>query len=984
MSVSPQRSAIAAAVAVVIAALGAPSTLAVTLSGPSTTSQSLSGSDSLSIAPSGTLSVSGDPAVDLSGATTGAGVTVTNQGLITSDDRAIDSDGAASAIHRVTIVNAAGATIDSLDDAVRFKANYASGSLTLTNSGTLRSSEGRALSLDKLRSANWTTTLTNTASGVIASELEDGMKTGANATILNYGNITSGAFLDPDTKPDGIDIDSATGVRIYNYASGTISGGRHGITTDEGAYLYNEGLVIGRNGSGFGSDNDGTVINHGTITGAVNGLMATGDGDGVDIDKLASIVNYGTIEGTGAVGDGNNSEGIAAGGGSLYNAAGALISGATNGVLIDDGNQTSAYYATTLENHGLIQGVSGYGVKMIGEFADTVINSGAINGGDGLALDLGGGDDSLAVLSGGTFAGTVDGGSGVDSLTLSGEPGGSFGDSRNFERLTVASGNWTLQGSGDFSQGGTILTGASLVNLSTITGAVTVAEGGRYTGGGSVGGLQVDGVLETGTTWGSAQVNGNLAFGSTGSLAYGVNPDGTSAPLIVSGTATLNGAALNLVPAAGDYPWKNRYVVLRAGAIDGTFASVTSDYAFLTPTLSYTPTQVELQYNRNDVQFARYARSANAAAAASAVSLTSAGALYDAVLNTSSGSAGTALEQLAGGSTANLSAATLAGTAQVGSSMLSAMRALGSSGGLLVGLTDTEAPYLAAVGVPASARNLNDPNAQGRLWLQGLGSYGKLDGSHGSDATEQRSGGAVLGADWSLNERWRLGVLGGYSHTRLSSSGAEGDIDSLHLGVYASRVTGPWAVRLGAAYSLHDGNSQRSVAFSGFTDRPKGDYHADSQQAFAELAYATGSGRLEVEPFVGLNYQRYQRDGYREKGGAAALAVDSTRTDNLSYSLGLRIANLATLDSGMSLTPRASLAWRHTYGSLSDSTRQSFLSGASAFSVEGSALDRDSLLAEAGVDVGLGPRSTLGVGYSGEYGANSRLHALVGQWQLHF
>lgn len=984
MSVSPQQSAIAVAIAVVTAALGAASAQAVTLSGASTTPQSLSGSDSLSITPTGRLSVSGNPAVDLSGATTGAGVALTNQGTIISDDRAIDSDGAASAIHRITIVNAAGASIHSLDDAVRIKTNYLDGSLTLTNSGTLHSSEGRALSLDKLRSANWTTTVTNTASGVIASDQQDGIKTGSNATVFNYGSITSGAFIDPDTKPDGIDIDSATGVRIYNYASGSISGGRHGITTDEGAYLYNEGQVIGRNGSGFGSDNDGTVVNHGTITGAVSGVMATGDGDGVDIDKLANIINYGTIQGTGALGDGNNSEGIAAGGGSLYNAAGALISGATNGILIDDGNQTSAYYATALENHGLIQGVSGYGVKMIGEFADAVVNSGAINGGNGLALDLGGGDDRLTVLSGGTFAGTVDGGSGVDSLTLSGEPGGSFGDSQNFERLTVASGRWTLQGSGDFSQGGTILAGASLVNFSAISGAVTIAEGGRYTGGGSVGGLQVDGVLETGTAWGSAQVNGNLAFGSTGSLAYGVNPDGTSAPLNVSGTAHLNGAALNLVPAAGEYPWKNRYLVLTAGAIDGSFGKVTSDYAFLTPTLRYGPTQVELEYNRNDVQFARYARSANAAAAAAAVSAAGGGALYEAVLNTSTESAGGALEQLAGGSVANLSAATLAGTAQVGSSMLGAMRALGSSAGLLVGLADNDTPSLAAVGVPASAQNLNDPNAQGRLWLQGLGSYGKLDGRHGSEATEQRSGGALLGADWSLSEQWRLGVLGGYSHTRLSSSGAEGDIDSLHLGVYASRVAGPWAVRLGAAYSLHDGDSRRSLAFSGFTDRPKGDYDADSQQAFAELAYGTGSGRLAVEPFVGLNYQRYQRDSYREKGGAAALAVDSTRTDNLSHSLGLRIANLSTLDSGMTFTPRASLAWRHTYGSLSDSTRQSFLSGASAFSVEGSALDRDSLRAEAGVDVGLGPRSTLGVGYSGEYGANSRLHALVGQWQLRF
>ncbi|WP_283099306.1 hypothetical protein [Pseudomonas sp. MWU15-20650] len=30
---------------------------------------------------------------------------------------------------------------------------------------------------------------------------------------------------------------------------------------------------------------------------------------------------------------------------------------------------------------------------------------------------------------------------------------------------------------------------------------------------------------------------------------------------------------------------------------------------------------------------------------------------------------------------------------------------------------------------------------------------------------------------------------------------------------------------------------------NGLTDRPKGDYDANSQQAFAELGYALGSGR---------------------------------------------------------------------------------------------------------------------------------------------
>ena len=171
----------------------------------------------------------------------------------------------------------------------------------------------------------------------------------------------------------------ASGVTVTNY--GLISGGRHGITTDEGATLTNYGTVIGRNGSGFGSDGDGTVVNHGTIIGAFSGLQPDGDGDGVDIDKIAHIENYGVIQGVGAGGVdkngfANGSEGIALGGGSLYNAKGALISGASNAILVDDGSDGPGLAATTLENHGTIEGLDGFGVKFVGNYADTVINSG--------------------------------------------------------------------------------------------------------------------------------------------------------------------------------------------------------------------------------------------------------------------------------------------------------------------------------------------------------------------------------------------------------------------------------------------------------------------------------------------------------------------------------------------------------------------------------------------------------------------------------
>jgi outer membrane autotransporter protein len=212
----------------------------------------------------------------------------------------------------------------------------------------------------------------------------------------------------------------------------------------------------------------------------------------------------------------------------------------------------------------------------------------------------------------------------------------------------------------------------------------------------------------------------------------------------------------------------------------------------------------------------------------------------------------------------------------------------------------------------------------------------------------------------------------------------DGNVDSWHAGLYAMRQSGPLALRLGAAYSKHDGSSKRTVSFDGFSDRPQGDYDADSQQAFAELGYNLGSGRLSAEPFANLGYQRYSRNGYREKGGPAALDVESQSQDNFTSTFGVRLAHLSQLDNGMSLTPRGSLGWRHTYGDVGNSTRQAFLSGGSGFNVEGSALDRDSLMLEAGLDLGVSARQSVGIGYSGELGSNSRNHALTGHWQLRF
>ncbi|WP_456255538.1 autotransporter outer membrane beta-barrel domain-containing protein [Pseudomonas iridis] len=329
-----------------------------------------------------------------------------------------------------------------------------------------------------------------------------------------------------------------------------------------------------------------------------------------------------------------------------------------------------------------------------------------------------------------------------------------------------------------------------------------------------------------------------------------------------------------------------------------------------------------------------------------------------------------ALEQLAAGSNANLAKATLSSVTPVSASMLSAMRQLDHRTG-------------AAYGSGNSPREAAGGADSGRVWVQALGHGGKVDREYDS-TLKHATQGLVMGADWRLNEQWHIGLLGGKSQTRLDARQYEGDLDSWHVGAYAVRQDGPLALRLGATYASHDGSSKRRVAFNGFSDRLKGNYDANTQQAFAELGFNFGRNDVTLEPFASLGYQRYQRDSHSEKGGDAALKVFGQTRDNLSSTFGLRTAKIHTLDNGMSLTPRLSAGWKHTFGELDSDTRQQLVKGGKRFTVNGAELDRNSLGVDAGLDLGLSTNHTLGVAVTGEFGSESRNHGVMGQWRMAF
>jgi hypothetical protein len=454
-----------------------------------------------SVAATGTLSVSGSTnAVTISG----NNATLTNLGTIkqTGTGRAIRDN---TGVSNLNITN--GSTTNSTaliqtNSADVIQMNVGNASVTLNNYGTMESLNtggGGNQAIDFAAITNGSNIVNNYAGGLLKATNADAVRPGANGVINNYGTITA---IDTSNDPgaDGVDMqgNSAT---VNNYAGGAITGGRHGITSDVNVIVNNAAgaSITGSNGSGVGSDGTGTVVNYGTITGQTAPGKVYGDGDGVDIDGLANVQNYGTIRGTGSYGTKpgdaapSQSEGLALGGGSILNVAGALISGGNNGILVDDSNGGGAPNATTITNAGTIEGLNGYGIKFIGTQNDTITNTGTITATSGAAVDMGGGNDTLNLQTGSAISGGIDGGSGNDTLHLSGT--GSLGSTANFEALQVEGGTWTLTGNQHYVSGNVFNNGVLKTDPTTITFTdLTIATTGALQGeAGDV--YQIDGDL---------------------------------------------------------------------------------------------------------------------------------------------------------------------------------------------------------------------------------------------------------------------------------------------------------------------------------------------------------------------------------------------------------------------------------------------------------------------------------------------------------
>jgi hypothetical protein len=941
-----------------------------------TTPKTLSGTQTGTVAADGVLRSTTSTAT-INWNNTSTGVVITNSGLIenTSTGRAIDSSGNGSTLtpRTLTFLNNVGAILrTSQADAFRINSAVTSGTITIDNAGLIQAGGtgyaglGQALDFRAITAASGVTlSIVNRATGIIEALTDDAVRPGRNATIDNAGIIRSfGANTSGGANgtADGIDAGGNIGVVVTNRAGGLISGARHGITADTDITVTNlaGGTIIGRNGSGIGSDGAGTVTNWGRITGAYAGAgnifnsdgtaSVNGDGDGVDIDNAATIVNHGIIEGTGAGGfdsggRANNSEGISIGGGSITNDG--TISGASYGIVVnkDSNADRSGVAATSIVNEagGLIVGQNGFAIRLENKTGtaidnDTIVNRGTIIGNGSIpdpngVVTLGSGavdTNSTGTLNGVTYTGT------------------------GSARFIRGDGSAIQMGEGS----------DTLTNYGTIignTGRAVNLEGGNDTMN-AMAGSRITGLVDGGA--GSDILNYNkigLTEAKRAALQAGqtVNIGGT----LYTSFETVNGTAQSFGSFATSGATRGIAAILDNGS--STVGASTATVALIDQVASAADVNAALQ----QLSPSSYQGLARFTTASAQQTLGLVGQfMTDARLN---------------GSTVDLGGASAA-MAMFDEGLFSRRGAFDRPFGGNPDAGDPFAafngtPAIAALGYarsPAGAAAAPDPNRG--LFVNSSLTFARQGARINAPETQSMTANVVLGTDWRLSEAWRAGVFGGFARTTgtLDGQGSRTGISTGTLGAFATHDAGSWFATGMALYGLSGYDNSRvalgTVNTSSFTGNHVG--------LRGSLGTDRRIGAVVLTPEIALQYVRVHVPGFAETG-AAALAVAADNQDSLRSSLGLRIARDVIIASG-TVTPELRLAWQHEFLDGVRNLTASLLdaSFAGSFTTSTAAGSRDTGVFGAGISGRLGPLTTVSLNYDAFVGTeDATAHRVSGR-----
>jgi outer membrane autotransporter protein len=453
-------------------------------------------------------------------------------------------------------------------------------------------------------------------------------------------------------------------------------------------------------------------------------------------------------------------------------------------------------------------------------------------------------------------------------------------------------------------------------------------------------------------------VNGNLTLAAGSTLAIEVAPSGSDM-VTVTGTANLAGN-LNITPSAGQYSFFQRFTLVSANTVTGTFAnSSLGDFgAKFRAKLIYDATSVVLRLDPNSlVDVSGGALRGNALAFATAFD-TAVFAGYNPERFANLYTQGTNLAGALGQFTGELYSAERQAAMQ-GMQVVrnSAFDALNND---IVHAADTA----------SESKYAGDTVTT--VWMRAAGSWGtvKADGTASRYKTDQT--GLLAGIDVSTGG-FKLGSMFSQSNTDVNLySFGQSNIESLGATVYAGyrRDTSGFAVGFGAGFASNSALGSRAITVPTLAQVLVGKTKSTSLQYFAEASYDfAGSANTRIEPFARIARVELDSKAFAETGGSAAL-----HGDKQSNSLTMTGAGVRGAHASANMTLNASIGWQRTSGDLSAPVNLRLSLIDTPYEVHSAALDRNAVTLDTQASFRLSSHMMFGIGYNALAGKNSRSH----------
>ena len=563
--------------------------------------------------------------------------------------------------------------------------------------------------------------------------------------------------------------------------------------------------------------------------------------------------------------------------------------------------------------------------------------------------------------------------------------------------VQFGTGKTVLTAPSTYSGPTTILGGTLSVNGSIASSPVFVNFGGTLGGNGTVGPTTIlaGGALSPGNSVGTLTVNGNLVF--TAASLYMVEVEGNTADRTnASGTATLAGTVA--VSHLGGKLARNYTILSAAGGRTGTFDSLVPMNlpAFITASLAYTATDVELNLESGIRRIAGLTRNHAGVAAALDRAFGRGGSLFH-LHRLAPSQIPAALDMLSGEGVSGTQE-TAFGAASMFNSIMMDQGAFWRNRETvdINGVTFAGEPLPYA---PAKKSKSDHPafkalltkeppidQPRWRAWLTSFDGSAKLAGEAdiGSADLTHNIGGLAGGLDYQFAPDLLAGIAFGGSSSNFSVRDriTSGHLDAAHFGGYGVKTWGPVYTAGALSFSTFRNSATRSIVGIGPAETATGDFGSNLLSGRVEVGAKQVYGRFAVTPFAAVQVSQLWQNGFTETNPLPAGAVDplglsfgSRSVTSLPTFLGAQFDTRFVFRNGIALSPYARLSWVHEFNP-DRAINPSFIAlPGAAFTVDGPRAASDAARIDAGGKLAINPNAWLFASFDGEFSSRSQSYA---------